>query len=107
MAITFERGDRWSADGTSLQGYIRTTYDALVAKFGQPDGGSDKTTAEWVIEMYDEYNDENHVVTIYDWKEEITPLDECDWHIGAQNRSAVECFARLFPLGGQVRVGWR
>lgn len=70
--------------GSSLQGYITTTYDRLTRVFGQPVGG-DKTTAEWAIQFKD-----GTVATIYDWKEFSTPVGQYRWHIGGQNNRAVE-----------------
>jgi hypothetical protein len=52
------------AAGTSLQGYIRTTYRDLVKFFGEPIqhyGG--KTNVEWILK-----SDDGQVITIYDWK---------------------------------------
>jgi hypothetical protein len=52
------------AAGTSLQGYIRTTYRDLVKFFGEPinrDGY--KTNVEWVLK-----SDDGQIITIYDWK---------------------------------------
>ena len=68
--------------GTSLQGYIKTTYDDLVEVFGEPryTGGDDKVTTEWDLEF--EVDDEYVVATIYDWKLDETPFDEYRWHIG-------------------------
>lgn len=80
--------------GTSLRGYIDTTYDRLVSVFGTPNGEPDgyKTQAEWVLES------PAGVVTIYDYKQgdsycgegEGTPAEEVtDWHIGGHNGDAV------------------
>ena len=68
--------------GTSLQGYIKTTYDDLVEVFGEPryTGGDDKVTTEWDLEF--EVDDEYVVATIYDWKLDKTPFGEYRWHIG-------------------------
>lgn len=78
--------DSWinKANGTSLQGYVETTYDRLVALFGQGLGGGDKTTQEWILEFSD-----GTVATIYDWKEYSTPLGMYHWHIGGTNKQAV------------------
>jgi len=72
--------DNWAkANGTSLIGYITTTYAALEEKLGEPVTGGDKTTAEWCLEFKD-----GSVATIYDWKCAETPLQVYDWHIGGQ-----------------------
>ena len=70
-------------NGTSLQGYVTTTYDTLVAAFGEPhlfDG--DKTNIEWVLLI------DGVVVTIYDWKLNSVPKDTYDWHVGGQSTEA-------------------
>jgi hypothetical protein len=79
------------ANGTSLQGYMRATYDQLVARFGQPDGGGDKTTVEWCLEFED-----GTVATIYDWKEYETPMYAYDWHIGGRSKMAVFAVKEAF-----------
>ena len=68
---------------TSLQGYVETTYDTLVAVFGEPLRGGDKTTVEWILKFED-----GTVATIYDWKEYDTPMGEYDWHVGGNKRIA-------------------
>jgi len=72
-------------NGTFLQGYIRTTFADLESKLGQALDGSDKTTAEWYVELED-----GSVATIYDWKEPSTPLSEYNWHIGGHDQSVVD-----------------
>ena len=79
---------------TSLQGYINTSYDDLVACFGEPtsDGDGYKVDAEWELTFED-----GTVATIYNWKdghnycgEDGMPV-ECitDWHIGGRSGRAV------------------
>ena len=98
MSIKITRGN--NAVGTSLQGYVQTTYMDLVAAFGEPDEAGDKTTASWVLELCDEENDDERiVVTIYDWKESETPYLMYDWHIGGNNHRAVEALKRVFSKG--------
>ena len=82
--MKFTQGTWTEANGTSLQGYITATYDQLVARFGQPDGGGDKTTVEWVLAFAD-----GTIATIYDWKEYETPMGLYRWHIGGVNKTAV------------------
>ena len=72
-------------NGTSLKGYVTATYAELVATFGEPEAGGDKTTAEWALEFED-----GTVATIYDWKTYETPLDTYAWHIGGRDYMAVE-----------------
>ena len=76
--------------GTSLQGYIKTTYDEIVEVFGEPryTGGDDKVTTEWDLEF--EVDDEYVVATIYDWKLGKTPFGEYRWHIGGHFAFAAE-----------------
>ena len=76
--------------GTSLQGYIKTTYDEIVEVFGEPryTGGDDKVTTEWDLEF--EVDDEYVVATIYDWKLDETPFGEYRWHIGGHFAFAAE-----------------
>ena len=72
------------ANGTGLQGYVKTTYSDLVAIFGEPTyRGGDKTTAEWVITFG--RGKDKIVATIYDWKEYETPMGEYNWHVGGAN----------------------
>jgi len=83
-AMRFDKyGD---VDMTSLQGYVKTTYDKLIEVFGEPhyyDGG--KTTCEWTLKFAD-----GTVATIYDYKEDTTPKDDYDWHVGGFNQYAVK-----------------
>ena len=85
-----------NANSTSLQGYIKTTYDELVSIFGKPkygpNDGGDKVTCEWAIDVsyVDESGDEKtETVTIYDWKQYNTPFNEYRWHIGGFDSNAV------------------
>ncbi len=70
-------------DGTSLQGYTKTTLRQLIEVFGEPEyyGDGDKVTVEWCLKFED-----GTVATIYDWKryELGTPeLDDLmDWNVG-------------------------
>ena len=60
----------YEASGTSLVGYIKTTYDELVSKFGKPNygpSGDAKVRSEWILEV------DGEVCTIYDWKVSSTP----------------------------------
>jgi len=79
----FKVVDTFSANGTSLRGYVKTTYTDLVAIFGEPQRGGDKTTAEWVV-IFGRGKDKV-VATIYDWKEYDTPMGEYNWHVGGHD----------------------
>ena len=108
------------SEGTSLQGYVTTTYDALVATFGEPNrGAGDKTNVEWVLligvtpvpsssDLTPAATD-GVIVTIYDWKQEVLPRGEYDWNIGGfwttpvevdelvRSAMAPEPFTRFYP----------
>ena len=75
----FTMGTWNDGTGTSLQGYVTTTYAFLVEKLGKPLEGDDKVTAEWILKFED-----GTVATIYDYKEYRTPKGVYDWHIGGQ-----------------------
>jgi hypothetical protein len=55
-----------STSGSSLSGYLNTTYNKLIEKLGKPTfdspSGDDKVQVEWVIEF------EGDLYTIYDYK---------------------------------------
>ena len=55
-------------NGTSLVGYVTTTYATLVKELGEPHTDFDKSTAHWNIQAPD-----GTVATIYDYKEYTTP----------------------------------
>jgi hypothetical protein len=84
-------------NGTCLQGYVQAYYHQLVEVFGEPEGGGDKTTAEWALEFED-----GTVATIYDWKEYETPMGLYQWHIGGLNNLAVDRVTSTFKQGVQV-----
>jgi len=95
--MKFTQGTWTEANGTSLQGYIMATYDQLVARFGQPDEGGDKTTVEWVLAFAD-----GTIATIYDWKEYETPMGLYSWHIGGRSQKAVDRVTSTFKQGATV-----
>lgn len=85
MATQVKSTDSYTkANGTHLQGYVRTTYAQLVDLFGEGVGAGDKTTQEWILEFND-----GTVATIYDWKEYETPEYLYDWHVGGTSKQAV------------------
>jgi hypothetical protein len=90
--------------GTCLQGYVDTTYGALVAAFGKPTTGDEyKVDWEWVIEF-----DDGTVATIYNWKdgpnycgsEGLKASQITDWHIGGKGGRT-----RAMTLVGEVLAG--
>ena len=91
-----------SVGGTSLMGYIKTTYEEIVEVFGDPrylGSGDDKVTSEWNLEF--DVDGENVVARIYDWKlvergvwpRRFTPFVEYDWHIGGYSTQAAHVVA--------------
>ena len=90
------------ANMTGLVGYVNTTYDDLVNKFGEPMAGGDKTTCEWIIKFAD-----GEVATIYDWKERSTPKYDYDWHIGGNKAAVVQRVAAALGVGNNCwSTGW-
>ena len=84
-------------EGSCLQGYVRTSYNNLKNIFGLPSdiiSGDGKVNTEWSVNFTLDNGDEIKA-TIYDWKENSTPTDEYDWHVGGYNVDAVECVARV------------
>ncbi len=84
---------------TSLQGYMPARYEDLVAVFGEPEGGGDKTTVEWCLAFED-----GTVATIYDWKEYETPMGLYSWHIGGKNNLAVARVQQAFRQGVKAQT---
>jgi hypothetical protein len=80
--------------GTYLQGYVETTYDELVKRFGEPTSlhKNDKINCEWCLK-FNKHNGEEVIATIYDWKVDETPKDLYEWHIGGFTKSATSMIA--------------
>ena len=95
--MKFTQAEWTEANGTSLQGYVQAHYHQLVAVFGEPQEGGDKTTVEWVLKFAD-----GTVATIYDWKEEQTPEGMYHWHIGGRSNLAVARVTSTFKQGATV-----
>ena len=95
--MKFTQATWTEANGTHLQGYIRATYAELVERFGEPEGGGDKTTVEWCLAFED-----GTIATIYDWKEYETPMYAYDWHIGGKSNTAVTRVKQAFKQGATV-----
>ena len=82
------------ANGTSLRGYVEITYDALVKKFGEPNGLPDtgKQDAEWVLST------PKGIATIYNYKngknycgeDGLAVWEIEEWNIGGHNDDVVE-----------------
>ena len=84
------------ANGTSLRGYVDTSYANLVSLFGEPDEGDEyKVDAEWTLYFADGKGG-GEVVTIYNYKdgknycgEEGTEVEDItDWHVGGRTGMA-------------------
>ena len=84
--------------GSSLQCYMKTTYQKLVALFGMPLLFDNyKSDAEWVVRFKGE------ILTIYNYKTGKNYLGEdgqetediTDWHIGGTNKEIAEEFSRM------------
>jgi len=63
---------------------IKTNVKTLLKVFGKPTiigSGDDKTQLEW---QYVDDNDNNKIVTIYDYKSEVPINKVKEWHIGAK-----------------------
>ena len=87
--MEFVNSDSVDINGTSLQGYVVTTFKELVNTFGAPTYGEEfsgdgKVSCEWVLQFSD-----GTVATIYDYKEDATPMGEYSWHIGGQSIDSV------------------
>lgn len=70
--------------GTSLIGYVLTTYAKLEKVLGEPCTDFDKSTAHWNIQAPN-----GTVATIYDYKTYSTPYGEYRWHIGGHSEKAL------------------
>ena len=93
--VTTYQMDDYVPRGSSLQGHITASYQALVEAFGEPNilnaepSGDDKVHNEWGVRFSD--GDDDIYATIYDWKEHdayVSHVGEYRWHIGGQYLSA-------------------
>jgi hypothetical protein len=96
-----------SEGGTSLQGYVTTSFANLKKILGEPNSTGDeyKVSTEWNIVFAD-----GTVATIYDWKlttmydddgltvAQVRTASEIEWHIGGVNHRAVELVGELLDL---------
>lgn len=88
IELTVEMGGV-SHDGTGLEGYLPdgTRYENIVRVFGAPQMGKSldgKTKAEWIGRI------NGLVFTIYDYKSDLDPKRNTDWHIGGKRKFAAE-----------------
>ena len=82
---------------SSLQGYVKTTYDKLVEIFGEPTYTDadpyEKVNCEWAVTAD---TDEGFVkFSIYNWKDGKIPTEEYDWHIGGYGFDAVDAATEI------------
>ena len=82
--------------GTSLQGYIKASYEQLLQTFGAPNPklcDNYKTDVEWAFKFAD-----GTVATLYNWKNGHNYLGEAEglelndiyeWNVGGFNEKAV------------------
>ena len=78
-----------SHDGTGCQGYLPegTRYEEIVRAFGKPQLGAsldDKIKAEWVGRI------NGLVFTLYDYKSNLEPERNTNWHIGGKTAFVAE-----------------
>lgn len=82
---------------SSLQGYVKTTYDKLVETFGEPTytdaNPYEKVNCEWAVTAD---TDEGLVrFSIYNWKDGFIPTEEYDWHIGGYGFDSVDAATEI------------
>lgn len=86
-------------NGTSYQGQIEASYEALWTVFGEPRPGDNyKTDAEWHVLI-----DDDVIATIYNWKNghnycgpEGTPTEDItDWNIGGFSPRAAKLVSQV------------
>lgn len=65
--------------GTSLKGYVKTTFDNIVSKLGEPkhNDPDDKVLVYWVVQF-----DDGLIATIYIYRMTHVPKEEYQWHVG-------------------------
>ena len=88
-------------DGTSLQGYVRITYQQLVERLGKSIKFKDfdKVPEEWVV------IDRGVTATIYVYKVTKAPKEEYWWHVGGHSTRALDVVRELFP-NNEIRTGF-
>ena len=86
-------------NGSSLKGYVNTTYDKLVAILGKPSyTDADpyaKGSCEWnlTVKVEDPYDSDDYTyedISIYSWKYGCIPVEECSWNVGGFSFEAEE-----------------
>jgi hypothetical protein len=86
---------------TSCHGYIETTYQDLVDRFGEPTfedhDPREKVNAEWVLEI------DGKIVTIYNYFFRRVPMGKHDWHVGGHDSSILYLFCKYEIGNGEPR----
>ena len=103
LETSFVANDTIDINGTSYQGVVNTTYDDIVAKFGEPTytdaSPYEKVNAQWSIQFdvpTEDGEDYDYVtVTIYNWKMGYIPTDKYEWHIGGFDFEAVDLVQKV------------
>ena len=100
-------------NGTSLTGYITSSYQQLVEVFGEPGSKTDgyKTDAEWLIELTNDEHAITHVLTIYNYKDGknylkadgLNTTDITEWHVGSKTNDAIRALDRHIESLGLSR----
>tara|TARA_Y100000114_G_C11743088_1_gene320106 strand:- start:769 stop:1092 length:324 start_codon:yes stop_codon:yes gene_type:complete len=103
LETSFVACDTIDTIGTSYQGVVNTTYDDIVAKFGEPTytdaSPYEKVNAQWSIQFdvpTEDGEDYDYVTaTIYNWKMGYIPTDKYEWHIGGFDFEAVDLVQKV------------
>ena len=90
--------DSIDVNGTSYQGVVKTTFDELVNKFGDPTytdaSPYEKVNAQWSLQFdvptEDGEDYELVTATIYNWKDGYIPTDKYEWHVGGFDFNSVD-----------------
>ncbi len=84
---------------SKLVGYLITTYDKLIAEFGEPnDDFLENSTFQWTIKFRD-----NEHAYIYDWKKITTPKTMYGWHFRGSNVQVLERVAKILNCDFQLK----
>ena len=103
LETSFVACDTIDTIGTSYQGVVNTTYDDIVAKFGEPTytdaSPYEKVNAQWSIQFdvpTEDGEDYDYITaTIYNWKMGYIPTEKYEWHIGGFDFEAVDLVQKV------------
>lgn len=98
---------KWRRGGErtgSYQGSVTTTFDHIKSVLGDPISGPtndpyDKVSCEWILTFKD-----GVVASIYDYKTGSTPMGEYAWHIGGNNKKAVDYVTHLLGIESDANL---